>query len=132
MSAQSNADAIRAGYEAFAKGDIDSVAKLLAPGIRWHVAGRGPLTGTYEGRDEVLRFFGGLTDLTGGTFRVEIHDLLASDDHVVALMRQHVSHGDAHHDSNVVHVWHLRDGAATEFWAIPEDQHGLEELWAKR
>ncbi|HET8582467.1 MAG TPA: nuclear transport factor 2 family protein [Jatrophihabitans sp.] len=129
MSAQDNADALRTGYEAFANGDLDTVAKLFDPNIRWHIAGRSQLAGTYTGHEEVFGFFGKLMELSGGTFGIEIHDMLASDDHVVVLARETAQRGDARLDSNEVHVWHVTDGVATEFWGCPEDGYAIDEFW---
>jgi hypothetical protein len=52
----------------------------------WHAAGRNPLAGDHRGTDEVLGYFGRTLELTGGTFRVELHDVVANvDDHAVGL-----------------------------------------------
>ena len=65
--------------------------------------------------------FGKLHDVTEGTFRQEIHALPADDDHVVVLAD---FSEDKLFTSQQVFVWHLRDGRATECWAIPVDQAG--------
>src|SRR4051794_18416616 len=88
MSAQSNAEAMRKGYAAFSRGDMDMLRnELFAPDIVWHQVGRNQTSGDYRGVDEVLGLFGKLFQLTDGTFRVETHDVLASEDHVVVLAR---------------------------------------------
>lgn len=129
MSAETDAEALRSGYEAFAKGDMDAVAKLFSPDIRWNIGGKSEISGTYEGHEAVFAFFGRLMELTEGTFQVEIHDLLASDDHVVVLVRESATRGDKHLDSNEVHVWHLDDGIATEYWGIPQDQYKVDAFF---
>jgi hypothetical protein len=35
--------------------------------------------------DDILDFFARTMELTGGTFRVELHDVVANDEHAVAL-----------------------------------------------
>lgn len=123
MTAHENAELVRSGYEAFAAGDLDTVAKLFAPDIRWHIGGRSAISGTYTGHNEVFGFFGKLIEETGGTFHIDIHDVLASDDHVVALVRESASRGDRHLEMNEAHIWHLSDGLAKEFWGFAEDQY---------
>src|SRR5690349_21173010 len=42
--AQMNVAAIRQAYEAFSRGDIDTVMAAFSPDIEWYVPGRGPLS----------------------------------------------------------------------------------------
>lgn len=129
MTAHENAELIRAGYEAFAAGDLDTVSKLFAPDIRWHIGGRSLISGTYTGREEVFGFFAKLFELTGGTFHVDIHDVLASDDHVVVLARESASRGERHLEMNEAHIWHVSEGLAKEFWGFAEDQYESESFF---
>jgi hypothetical protein len=129
MTAQDNADTIRAGYDAFGKGDMDTVAKVFAPDIAWHISGRSQLAGDYVGHDAVFGFFAKLMELSGGTFSLEIHDLLASDEHVVVLARETARRNDKTLDSNEVHTWHVADGTATEFWGSPQDAYAVDAFW---
>lgn len=130
MSAQDDAAVIRAGYEAFDKGDIPAVMAVFAQDIGWHVPGRGPLSGDYRGSEEVLGFFGKLQELSGGSFRLELHDMLASDDHVVVLVTEIAQRGDKSLSQSVAHVWHLRDGKATEFWGLAFDMYAIDAFWS--
>ena len=123
MTDHTSAELIRTGYEAFAAGDLDTVAKLFAPDIRWHIGGRSAISGTYTGHGEVFGFFAKLFEETGGTFHIDIHDVLASDDHVVVLVSESASRGDRHLEMNEAHIWHVSDGLAKEFWGFAEDQY---------
>jgi ketosteroid isomerase-like protein len=80
-----NAALIRSGYDAFSKGDIPGALAVFAEDIMWHVPGRGPLSRDYHGHAEVLEFFRHFMELSGGTFRIAIDDILAKDDRVVVL-----------------------------------------------
>ena len=64
--AHPNEDLIRQGYEAFGKGDMDTIRKLFADDIVWHAPGRNPMSGDYRGVDDVLAFFGKTIELSGG------------------------------------------------------------------
>lgn len=55
------------------------VLNFFADDIVWHVPGRNPLSGDYKGKEEVLGFFGKLMELTQGSLKQEIHDMLAND-----------------------------------------------------
>ena len=130
MTDHPNLERARAGYEAFARGDLGAVSELLSDDIVWHSGGNNILTGDYEGKEAVLGFFGALMQESGGTFSNDIHDMLANDDHGVALVTASATRGDKSFEGNVVHVFHMRDDKMTEFWAFNEDQNLFDEFWA--
>lgn len=132
MAEHPNAALVRSAYEAFAAGDMDTIAKVFADDIVWHIAGRNELSGDYRGQGEVFGFFGRLAELSGGTFELDMHDLLATDGHVVALVRERGSRAGRSIDSNGVHVWHVADGRAVEFWGFNYDQYADDEFWSAR
>jgi ketosteroid isomerase-like protein len=125
-----NVDLMKRGYAAFAGGDLDTLKELFADDIVWHNPGESIISGDYKGRDEVFAFFGKLVQETGGTFRLDIHDILANDEHAVALARVHAERNGKVEDQNVVHVFHVKDGKVTEFWAMSEDQAAADEVFA--
>jgi len=130
MSASEDAAAVRRGYDAFMRGDMDALQELFAPDIKWHTNGRNRLAGTREGVGNVLASFGEIADGTDGTFRVEIHDVLASDDHVVVLASSSGDRQGTHLEGNYCHVFHLSDGKVTEAWVVNEDPYATDEFWA--
>ncbi len=93
MTEHPSVELTRQGYEAFAKGDMATLSELMADDITWHVEGAGSLSGTYRGREDVFGFFGRLAEETGGTFSLDVHDVLANDEHVVALCTLSASRG---------------------------------------
>lgn len=130
MADHPNLEKARAGYEAFAKGDMASLNDLLSDDIVWHSGGNNILTGDFVGKEAVFGFFGRLAQETGGSFRNEIHDMLANDDHGVALVKASATRGGQTLEGNTVHVFHMSDGKLTEFWAFPEDQRAFDDFWA--
>jgi uncharacterized protein len=56
MSA-SNAAMVRKAYEDFAQGNVTAVFAAFDPAITWHVPGHSPLSGDYEGHDQIGGFF---------------------------------------------------------------------------
>jgi ketosteroid isomerase-like protein len=101
-------------------GDIEGIAELMAPDIRWHEAGNPEVI---EGREAVRERFAGVGAIGGD---VDLHDVLANDEHVVAMLRVSLRQpsGDSV-DYPVVEVAHVQDGRVTERWsfmdACPED-----------
>jgi uncharacterized protein len=78
MSEQ-NAAIIRKGYEDFAQGNIPAVFAVFDPKITWHVPGHGPLSGDYTDHTAIGDFFRRTMELSGGTFRMDVHNVLADD-----------------------------------------------------
>jgi ketosteroid isomerase-like protein len=124
-----NEDLTRKGYEAFGKGDMQTVSDLFADDIVWHVPGRSSLSGDYKGKDQVFGLFARLVELTGGTFRLELHDVLANDDHAVVLAESHAEREGRVLNDRGVNVLHLSDGKVTEFWGHAGDTYAVDEFW---
>jgi ketosteroid isomerase-like protein len=128
--AHPNQELMQHAYEAFGRGDIPAVLAVLADDIKWHAGGRSPVAGDYEGHEGVVSFVTKLMELSGGTFRPEVHDITASDDHVVVLLNETGERGTKTLDENFIHVWHGKGGKATEFWGAGTDQYVWDEFWA--
>jgi ketosteroid isomerase-like protein len=125
-----NEDLARRGYEAFATGDMATLDELFADDIVWHSPGRNELSGTFRGKDEVFANLQKNMELTGGTFRLDIHALVADDEHAVALLRARAERDGKTLDDNTVQVFHIKDGKVTESWLNPSDAYASDEFWA--
>ena len=128
MAEHPNVARIRDGYAAFAKGDFDVLTDLFAEDIVWHNTGRNQLSGDYRGRDAVFGFFARLMEVTGGTFHLDLHAVLADDEHGVALTMATASRDGKSMTANEADVMHLRDGKVTEFWTTSVDPYAFDEL----
>ncbi|HTJ26478.1 MAG TPA: nuclear transport factor 2 family protein [Candidatus Limnocylindria bacterium] len=73
---------IRRGYEAFGKGDMQTLATMIAPEARWHVPPTGIFTGEYAGRDAMFGYFAQLHRESEGTLRAVPLAMAASGDRV--------------------------------------------------
>ncbi len=128
MAEHSNAARIRDGYAAFAKGDFAVLNDLFAEDLLWHDTGRNQLSGEYRGREAVFGLFGKLMEITEGSFHIDLHAVLADDEHGVALVVITASRGGRSIEVNEAHVFHLRDGKVVEFWNASTDQYAADEL----
>jgi ketosteroid isomerase-like protein len=124
-----NEDLIRRGYDAFSSGDMQTLRELFHPDIVWHAPGRSQLSGDHRGVDAVLGFFGQTMELTGGTFRVEVHDVVANDQHAVGLNSVHAERAGKTLEDNNTLVCHDRDGKVTEVWQYSSDQYAADALF---
>ncbi len=122
---------VRKGYEAFSKGDIETLQnEIFTDDIVWHVSGRNPLSGDYKGISEVLGFFGQLGERSGGTFQVTLEDVLANDERTVAL---HLATGTREGRTLDVHevlVFRFRGDKASEAQSYSGDQHAVDQFWS--
>jgi ketosteroid isomerase-like protein len=127
-----NVEKFTRALEAFGRGDIPTLAaEHFAPDIVWHLAGSGPLAGTYKGQGEVFGLFGRLMETSGGTFRVAPHAILGDDDHVVLLARTTGEQPDGRRlDVNECLVLHVVDGRETEVWHSQFDQAAWDAFWS--
>jgi uncharacterized protein len=128
--AHPNEDLARRGYEAFAAGDMATLNDLFADDIVWHSPGRNQLAGTFRGKNEVFAQFQKVAEMTGGTFKVDLHALLADDEHVVALTRASGEREGMTLDDNTVQVFHVKDGKVTESWLHPGDAEAADKFWS--
>ncbi len=127
--AHPNEDLLREGYDAFSRGDMDWMRRHWSDDVVWHTPGQSPVAGDYRGADEIIGSFGKLVELTGGSLRVELHDVLANDTHAVGL---HTTGGEREGRtlrSREVLVAHIEDGKFTEFWLHPGDQYEEDRFW---
>lgn len=115
---------------AFSAGGMDALAEVFHPDVVWHVGGRSPLSGDFRGREATFAMFALDFQLSGGTYRPQLHDVLANDDHTVALLHATASREGKELDMDYTIVFHIRDGKITEGWELWADQRAYDEFWS--
>jgi ketosteroid isomerase-like protein len=132
MAEHPNVALLRKGYQAFAEADMATIDELFADDIVWHVGGTGILSGDYKGKEEVIGMFGRLFQETGGSFKIEIHDVLANDEHSVCINTVSGERNGKRFETKGVDVFHpTPDGKVKEYWGLVEDQAALNEIFAE-
>lgn len=130
-TAATNIAALRRGYEAFQAGNLDLLRdELFDKDILWHSPGRSALSGEYRGVDAVIGLFVKQFELTNGTLKVDVHDILGSDEHAVALATLSAERGGKSITEQYAHVCHFRDGRLTEAWILDFDLHQVDAFFA--
>jgi uncharacterized protein len=130
-NAVANIAALRRGYEAFQNGNLDLLRdELFDPDIVWHAPGRNILSGDFHGSDAVIANFVKQFEETGGTFKVEVHDILGSDAHAVALGTASAERNGKSMSEPYAHVCHLREGRVTESWILNLDSYRVDDFYA--
>jgi uncharacterized protein (TIGR02246 family) len=96
---------VRDAYRAFNEGDIDGFLVAFAEDAVLHGA-----DGQIEGRDAIRSVVEQLRALTENTLHIEVHDVLANDNHTVILQLTKAKLGDRVLEDRVVYVFHIDDG----------------------
>jgi uncharacterized protein len=129
--AHPNEDLLREGYAAFGRGDLDALQhQFFAPDINWHYPGKSPFAGDYQGVGEVVGWLVRTFEVSGGTIRVELNNVVASDDLAVALTTVSAQRDGKALWDDTVQVFRIRDGKATEVWTYPADVYANDAFWS--
>src|SRR5262249_3299800 len=100
-----NEDTVRRGYEAFGRGDMDTLRSLLTPDVVQSVPGNTPVSGEHKGVDAVLGYYAELAELTGGTLSADLQSVEDDGtDKVLAVHRLSAQRdGKSYHEVEKLH-----------------------------
>jgi ketosteroid isomerase-like protein len=124
-----NGAAVRRYCDAWRRGDLATIVDCYADDVVVHWFGRNALAGTHRGKPAVLAALGALQQRANRRL-VEIHDVLASDEHAVVLAREEFERDGRRLESRRVLVYHVRDGKLAEAWVYDDDQRAVDEMLA--
>jgi ketosteroid isomerase-like protein len=79
---------VRAGFEAFARGDVGAFADMFQADATWNHRNDDRLGGLHQGRDGILAFIAESGQLTAGTLRAVPHSFMADGEGNVAVLVQ--------------------------------------------
>ncbi len=128
--AGSNGAIIRKAYDDFSKGNVPAVFAVFDPAITWHVPGHGPLSGDYTGHAQVGGFFQRTRELSQGSFGIDVHNVLADGDVVVALVTVKAQRNGVGASFPEVHVWRMKNGKVVEFREYQGDEQREDRFWS--
>lgn len=121
---------VRTAYEAFAKGDLDTLRTLNTEDSVWHTPGISPFNTEYKGVDGVMAYFTQLFELTEGSIKVEPEHMYGDDERVVVVQRVTASRHGKRIDFHDVLVFEIRVGKLHEITQYELDVKTLETFWA--
>jgi ketosteroid isomerase-like protein len=81
---ESNVELARRGFAAALRGDLDAIAALLDPEVKWH-GGDPDAVGACRNREQALEFMRQSEVIRGG--RLELVDVVDAGEQVVVIMR---------------------------------------------
>ena len=122
MAEHANAALLRKGYAAFSSGDFNALNEFVPEDAVWHVTGNSAtISGDYDGRDAIYAYFGKLMEITGGTFKAELVDVLANDNLGVAIQKSTATVNGKEVVTTDVLIDRVVNGKAVETWVYMED-----------
>jgi ketosteroid isomerase-like protein len=120
MSAEANATLIRTVVEEFQRGDLAAVATHFAPNAVWELPGRGVLAGEYKGPEAIVGFLARSFELSGGTLRLEVLDVLASPTGGAHVQRVTADHQGRRLDCVEIIAHEIADGLIVRTYHRPD------------
>jgi len=130
MDRHPQADRARTILDAVNAGRLETLEEQMTDDIVWHVGGTHPLSGDYRGRREVVAYLTRVRSLTGGSLRLDVDDILASDQHLGIFLAAKATAGAVALNTTMVEAVRLdQQGRWAEFWALADDQQQVDEFW---
>ena len=120
VTPENNMKVVQNFFAAYGSNDLDGIAAVMDEDVQWHIPGRHPLSGTKNGRDEVLAFF---AQLGAAGFQADPIYFGADETHVVDI---HRGWSNAEGKPNVDTIWALvyriENGKIVEATNLSADQ----------
>jgi uncharacterized protein len=122
LSLEQRIQPVRNGFDAFTRGDMQAVSEQFTDDAVWHGTGTTRLGGDHRGKQAVianiLDFAQSYQDIN-----MDLHDIVANEQHVVALVTTSVSRNGKSYKSQETYVFHVNnDAKITEAWAITDTE----------
>jgi len=125
MQDHPNAVLVREALIAFNKGDFDQFSAMMADDINWYEIGA---TDPVVGKEAVFASMG-----SGGRdfeIEAEVHDVVANDDHTLALVSATATRGGATFQYQTVEILHFSDGKVVDRWSFANDSQAVGEFFS--
>lgn len=117
---EDNIKVVQDFFAAYGANDLDGIAGVMDENVQWHIPGRHPLSGTLNGRDEVLAFF---AQLGAANFQADPIYFGADETYVVDIHRGWSNaEGKPNVDTTWALVYRIAGGKIVEATNLSADQ----------
>ncbi|MCF6523136.1 nuclear transport factor 2 family protein [Streptomyces sp. JJ36] len=131
MAEHPHAALVRRGYDAFSRGDMETLTELLAGDATQHLPGDSPMSGDYKGRDTILDLYRKLYEETDGTLRVEMQGAYVDGrGHVLTVHRMTAQRKGRTFEGTGGFVIRVVGGKVVDLDECVESIERLDEFWA--
>lgn len=125
MSEHPNAALYRHVMERFSQGDTNAFADAIADDVVWWQIG---VAEPLRGKEALLQSMQAMEDVD---LEVELHDVVANDEHLVGLVTATVTVGDTSFSYRTAEIAHVKDGKVTERWAFSDDTQAITDFFSR-
>ncbi len=124
MPAHPNETAVREMLDAMGRFDMENASQWLADDVVWHEIGNPQAI--YGKAALAARATGTPPDYT---ITGETHDVVAGDEHTVALITATGTRNGKDFTYRVAEIYHMKDGKITERWAFSDDTAAITDFF---
>lgn len=117
-------------YADFTKGDLPAVLQACSEKMTFQVAGKSRLSGKFTKDTFASGFVLPLLEMTAGTLKIEVHDILANDRHGVVLASDHFVRNGKAIQLRTAHVWRFEEGRPVAWYEYPRDLYSFDEFFS--
>jgi ketosteroid isomerase-like protein len=126
MDEHPNAKIVRDSLEAMNRGDMEAGVDYLADDVEWHEIGRAE---PIRGKAALAARFAEVPE--GARITTRVHDVVANDDHTIALVEATATMGDQSLTYRTAEILHIRDGEVTARWAFSDDTERINKFFSQ-
>ena len=125
MADHPNAAKLRAASDALEQsGDMTSQMDMIDDDVVWHEIGSDE---PIRGKQALIERFSSMPE--GASITIDTHDVLANDDHAIALVTATARMGDQEFVYRTAEIHHMKDGKITERWAFSDDTDRINKFF---
>lgn len=130
MNPHPNALVLKKIYADFAAGNIPAVLDVCGETMTFSIPGKNRLSGKYDKKTFLSLYIPTIIELSMGTLKTDAHDILANDQHAVALVVDRLTRNGKNIEYRTVHVWRFENGKPVAWYEYPRDLHQFDEIWS--
>ncbi|MET9433694.1 nuclear transport factor 2 family protein [Streptomyces sp. NPDC006551] len=132
MSMHPDAVLVRKGYEAFSKGDMETLGSLMTGDCTQFSPGQSQVSGHHKGRDNIIDHERELFELSNGTMRVELEGVYPDGrGHVMSAHKWFAERGDRGIEMKGGIFFTIVGGKITDIDECVEDIDQADAFWGR-
>jgi ketosteroid isomerase-like protein len=125
MSEHPNAALLREAIGSYMRGE-ENAGDYYSDDIAWWQIG---VDEPIRGKAAIMESMASMPDDVD--FDLDIHTVVANDDHAIALVTATVGEGDDAFTYRTAEIYHVEDGKLTERWAFSDDTQRILDFFAQ-
>ena len=117
-------------YQNFAAGNLDAALSACAENCTFQLAGKSRLAGKYDRKTFASEYYVQLKEMSGGTFKTEVHEIMASDRHGMVLTTNRLTRQGKPVEYRSAHIWRFEAGKPVAWYEYPRDLYQYDSIWS--